>query len=117
MKVFFLFRPGPIISSTFGLSSWKVKSTSGKALRKKCPWLELFWSVFSRIRTEYGKIWTKITPNTETFHAVKSFVKFSRSCTSFSATNIYLQMQLSWNVSLMTQISSKNIQEIGKRKY
>ena len=26
------------------------------ALRKKCPYLELFWSVFSRIRTEYGEI-------------------------------------------------------------
>ena len=23
--------------------------------RKKCPYLELFWSVFPRIRTEYGK--------------------------------------------------------------
>ena len=25
-------------------------------LRKKCPYLELFWSAFSRIRTEYGEI-------------------------------------------------------------
>ena len=25
-------------------------------LRKKCPYLEFFWSVFSRIRTEYGKV-------------------------------------------------------------
>ena len=25
-------------------------------LRKKCPYSELFWSVFSRIRTEYGEI-------------------------------------------------------------
>ena len=24
------------------------------ALRKKCPYSELFWSVFSRNRTEYG---------------------------------------------------------------
>ena len=23
---------------------------------KKCPYSELFWSVFSRIRTEYGEI-------------------------------------------------------------
>ena len=29
----------------------------GKAsLREKCPYSELFWSVFSCIRTEYGKI-------------------------------------------------------------
>ena len=25
-------------------------------LRKKCPYSELFWSVFSRIRIEYGEI-------------------------------------------------------------
>ena len=36
----------------------------------KCPYSGLFWSVFSRIRTEYGKIRTRITPNTGTFHAV-----------------------------------------------
>ena len=34
-----------------------------KALRKKCPYSELFWSAFSRIRT-------KITRNTVTFHSV-----------------------------------------------
>ena len=26
------------------------------ALREKCPYLEYFWSVFSRIRTKYGEI-------------------------------------------------------------
>ena len=26
------------------------------SLRKKCPYSELFWSIFSRIRTEYGEI-------------------------------------------------------------
>ena len=25
-----------------------------RPLSEKCPYLELFWSVFSRIRTEYG---------------------------------------------------------------
>ena len=25
-------------------------------LRKRCPYSELFWSVFSSIRTEYGKM-------------------------------------------------------------
>ena len=57
------------------------------SLRKKCSYSELFWSVFSRIRTEYGEIlrispylvrmWenagkmrTRITPNTGTFYAV-----------------------------------------------
>ena len=34
-----------------------------QSLRKKCPYSELFWSVFSRIRS-------KIAPNMDTFHAV-----------------------------------------------
>ena len=53
---------------------WKV------SLREKCPYSDLFWSVFSRIGTEYGgysvslciqseswKIRTRITSNTDTF--------------------------------------------------
>ena len=28
------------------------------SLRKKCPYSDLFWSVFSRIWTEYGEIWS-----------------------------------------------------------
>ena len=27
-----------------------------QSLREKCPYSELFWSVFSRIETEYGEI-------------------------------------------------------------
>ena len=53
------------------------------ALRKKCRYLELFWPVFSCIRTEYGEysvslriqsecreMQTRITPNMDTVHAV-----------------------------------------------
>ena len=29
------------------------------SLREKCPYSEFFWSVFSRVRTEYGEIWSK----------------------------------------------------------
>ena len=56
------------------------------SLRKKCPYSELFWSAFSRIRTEYGaigvslciqsecgKMQTRTTRNTEFFHAVHVF--------------------------------------------
>ena len=32
----------------------RVKKGKSKSLRKNCPYLELFWSVFSRIWTEYG---------------------------------------------------------------
>ena len=33
-----------------------LKSTLTYSLRKKCPYSELFWSKFSRIRTDYGEI-------------------------------------------------------------
>ena len=39
-------------------------------LREKCPCPDFFWSVFSRIRTETGQIWS-----IGTFHAMSSFVK------------------------------------------
>ena len=57
------------------------------SLREKCPYLELFWFVFSRIPTEYGemrsvlpcsvrmrKIRTRITLNTDTLYAVFEIV-------------------------------------------
>ena len=50
-------------------------------LRKKCPYSQLFWSVFSvslRIQSKCGKMRTRITPNTDTFHAVleEEFIKY-----------------------------------------
>ena len=53
----------------------KLIENDAAPLRKKCPYLEFFWSVFSRIRTECGeirsmKIRTRKTPNTDTFYAV-----------------------------------------------
>ena len=62
------------------------KKLNGDTLREKCSYSELFWSVFSHIRTKYreirsyiqeyiqsesGKIRTRITPNTDTFYAVE----------------------------------------------
>ena len=54
-----------------------------QTLCEKCPYSEFYWSVFVRIQTEYvdigvflliqsecGKIRTRKTPNTDTFHAV-----------------------------------------------
>ena len=75
-------------------------------MRKKCLFSELFWTVFSHIRTKYaeirsvspysvsvrieserGKIRTRITPNTDTLPAVKLFHQskdFSRSTEHFN---------------------------------
>ena len=44
---------------------------ANKDLREKCPYSELFWSVFSRIIP--GKILTRITPYTDIFYAVKGY--------------------------------------------
>ena len=63
-------------------SSWRHSST----LHKKCPYSEIFWSVFSRIRTEYGviripseggKIRTRITPNPDTYYTLESLIMIS----------------------------------------
>ena len=56
-----------------------------RTLREKCPYSEFFWSVFSRIWTEYGgifrislysaqmrKIRTRKFPNIDTFYAVEA---------------------------------------------
>ena len=37
--------------------SWQIKLLA-ISLHRKCPYSELFWSVFSRMRTEYGEIWS-----------------------------------------------------------
>ena len=53
-------------------------------LSEKCSYSEFFWSVFSRIRTEYQskcrKIRTRITPNTDIFYAVFYSAIHSVSC-------------------------------------
>ena len=47
-------------------------SVGSTALRKKCLYSELFWSGLNTERYSVGgKIWTMITPNTDTFHAAQ----------------------------------------------
>ena len=60
-----------------------VTATHQRPLRKKSPYSEFLWSVFSRMRAEYGEILVSLriqpgcgkirtikTPNTDTFYAV-----------------------------------------------
>ena len=44
--------PNVVSTVSLNISNNSLKDT----LRKKCSYSESFWSVFSRIRTEYGKI-------------------------------------------------------------
>ena len=53
------------------------------SLRVKFPYSELFWSAFSSIRNEYGKIRCRITPNTDTFHAFYYFTVCNMNGTSY----------------------------------
>ena len=53
------------------------------SLRKKCPYPELFWSVFSRIRTVYGEV-PSISPYSvrmrkNTYQNNSEYGRFSRS--------------------------------------
>ena len=76
--------------SEFKSVAKKCLKLTSLPLRKKCPYLEFFCSVFSHIRTEYGKIRSispysvqirenadEKTPNTDTFYAVFSLHIFN----------------------------------------
>ena len=54
-----------------------------ETLPEKCPYLELFWSVFLRIWTEYEEIrafglnmerYSRITPNMDIFYVVEYYL-------------------------------------------
>ena len=64
------------------------------SLREKCSPSEFFWSVFS---TNVGKIRTRKTPNTDTFHAwfkKCQGVKFKSKCTDHKETLSRCQMTM-----------------------
>ena len=75
VSIIFQFRPNAILPQKSIFVIWTYtnidkRNTYQASLYEKCPYLELFWSIFSRIRAEYEKIRTRITPNTDTFYAV-----------------------------------------------
>ena len=76
------------------------------SLRKKCPYSEFFWSVFSRIQTEYGEIRSispysvRVRENTDQKNS--EYGHFSRSAYQRAVQNIsqYLQINIYAGVSL-----------------
>ena len=47
----------PLTLDSFRRNQWQNQNSALVIrLREKCPYLELFWPVFSRIWTEYGEI-------------------------------------------------------------
>ena len=61
-------------------------------LRKKCPHSVLFWSIFSRICTEYEKMRTRITLNTETFHTVITFSQNFKDVSTLKTFQQYIDI-------------------------
>ena len=53
----------PIMQNVQVIFNTVLKKFTVQSLRKKYPYSELFWS-------ECGKMWTRITPNMDAFHAV-----------------------------------------------
>ena len=58
-----------------------IKQSNLIPLREKCPYSDFFWSIFSRIWTNYGDILdqetrTRKTPNTDHIHEVFNSVQF-----------------------------------------
>ena len=45
-------------------------------MREKCPYLELFWSTFSRMRTEYGEIRSQTANKTKTSDQLNIFIEY-----------------------------------------
>ena len=71
LKTFFVFVGVPrlmLYKNCNGVSCHNRQVPDKDALFEKCPYSELFWSVFSRIRT-------RITPNKDTIQAVITNIK------------------------------------------
>ena len=45
-------------------------------MREKCLYLELFWSAFSRMRTEYGEIRSQTANKTKTSDQLNIFIEY-----------------------------------------
>ena len=67
---------------------------------EKRPYSELFWSAFSRIWIEYKKMRSRITPNTDTFYAVRII---------YSDKNISSDLPIKTNVCLIFACSQENV--------
>ena len=69
------------------LVNFLIITHSWLTLREKCPYLKFFWSLFSRIRTEYGEIQSiqsecgetrsRKSPNTNSFQAINISILYS----------------------------------------
>ena len=81
------------------------------ALRKKCPYSELFWSVVSRIRTEYGEL-LRISP-----HSVRIRENTVQNCIIFSTIHhhtFYYKIILKLEVNIISCHRSYYLRHVFK---
>ena len=79
-------------------------------LGKKCPYLELFWSLFSRIRTEYGQIRTRATPNMDTFQLDRliALIEDDEIMVSFDVTFLYTNIAIIDTLNIIKNYVTNN---------
>ena len=68
------------------------------SLYEKCSYSEFFWSVFSRIQSECGKIWTRKTPNTALFIYFSGSV-YHRFSFGFLTASLFFDLTLKYGIS------------------
>ena len=123
----------------------RVSLTSLRTLRKKCLYSEFFWSVLFRIWPEYGDLRSKslysvqmqektdqITPNTDTFYAVRTpctyseleivlsghfFKQFEMTPTNFEDLLSWVLQILKSQVSSMCQLVLRNVSALHLVKW
>ena len=91
------------------------KKLNNLSLRKKCPYLELFSSAFQlnteryavsfRNQSECRKMPTRITPNTDTFHAVSILIKNKQVHGCTLKTKEMDERKVSYNFRILQTLS------------
>ena len=82
-------------------------------LRKKCPYSEFFWSVFSRIRTEYGDLLCKCPYSVQMWENTdqknSKYGYFLRSFHKTYKPNVPVKLQLDFNHCNRTLLTRVNL--------
>ena len=73
------------------------------ALLEKCAYSELFWSTFSRIRTEYGeviRIWENVDQNNSEYGHVLRSVEYAKCLWLIGSLLDHSDPQKNWSVEI-----------------
>ena len=87
-------------------------------LREKCSYLVFFWSVFSRINSEYEKTCTRKTLNADTFHTVSIFLKHTlrEKCPNTELFLVSIFLRSEWIRREHLSVFTPNMGKYGPEK-